>query len=459
MSAPRPTIDLSPRLRRRMLLLTLPVVWVVAASAPLAYLVLGVREVRARAANVGARVARVLRQEVQVIPALWRYDTLKLSEHLRSITSQSEVLAVEVADRQGRPIGLADRQRLTRLDALDTLWGSAAVTANNRRFGTVWVAVSTERVIGNALLMLAGFAVVGAALAALLYGIPMRAVGRAEQEIRALVAQLEQSGRSLEQLNVDLEDQVQRRSAQLEQTLAELRDRERRLRELSSRAISLQEVERRTIARNLHDSAGQALTALRIKLQLLQGQADGEGGAGELVQGAIALTDEATEEIRRAVMSLGPRVVDELGFVGALQRHLEDYAEHTGLAVERRIELRGAELPRELENACYHIVQEALNNVAKHAGARSVSLSAAVGDGAVTLEIADDGAGFDAGALVEGASTGLTGMRERAELIGGAMTLRTSPGEGTRLAFVLPLERAADDAPGAQRQRRTVDDA
>jgi signal transduction histidine kinase len=420
-----------------MLLLTLVVVWVVAISAPAAYLVLGIREVRARAKNVSSRVSRVLQREVQLTPILWRYDTLKLTEHLRSITTQTGVLAVEVTDRHGVPIGLGDRRLPDRL----ALWGSATITANNQRFGTVWVAVSTHRVIRNTVLMLGGFAVSGVILAGLLFWIPMRAVRRAEREIRELVAELEESRSALERLNQDLERQVAERSSQLETTLEELRDKEHRLRELSARAIALQEAERRTIARNLHDTAGQSLTAIRIKLQLLQDL----DGAGSLVDETITLTDETMEEIRRAVMSLGPAILDEIGLVAALERYLDDYAERTGLHVERAIELRQADLPGGLENACYHIVQEALNNVAKHAGASSVRLKLRRRGPWLRLEVQDDGRGFAVDSPADGATSGLRGMRERTELLGGSMTLSTTPGGGTRLAFELPLKQRGAD--------------
>ena len=204
-----------------------------------------------------------------------------------------------------------------------------------------------------------------------------RFLRRTQRRIGDLVQELEQSHAELSSLNQDLEGKVERRSAQLRGAFSQLQHKERRLREVSARAVTMQEGERRAIARDLHDSAGRSLTAIRLKLQLLR------------------------------------------------------------MTVKRRIGDLGDDLRRGLESACYRLAQEALNNVAKHADAGAVSVRLEPDGGELLLEVEDDSRGFDPDALGT-SGHGLAGMRERAELLGGTLELRSEPGEGTRLAFRLP---------------------
>ncbi len=382
--------------RSRLLPLVLLLAVVVSISAPAASLMLGLGEQRARAAALSLEVARVLRQEVRQQPALWRYKVLRLRRQVELFTSRPGVLAVEVTGRDGQPVGLCRGEALAADDALDSVWASAPMAIINRSGARVWVAVSTTGVYRNALSLLAAFLALGVSLAALMYWIPMRALGRAE---------------------LRMADQQRRR-------------------EVSARAATTLEGERRAIARDLHDSAGQSLTALRLKLQLLEATA-ADDEHRELVLELIDLADETVEDIRRAVRSLGPAIVDELGLPRALERYAETFAERTGLEVEQHIEPPGRGLPRGLESACYRLAQEALNNAAKHSGAGAVSLRLERDGDWLLLQVADRGRGFDPAA--ESAGRGLAGMRERVELLGGTLELDAEPGRGARLAFSLPL--------------------
>ena len=443
-------LHLTRSMRARLLPLVFLLVAVVSLSAPAASLLLGLREQRSRAAATSLQISRFLRREVRQRPVLWRYNMLSLKRHLEVYTQQSNVLAVEVTDHHGNPVGLARAARLEGQGPLDSIWGSAPMAIINRSGARVWVAVSTRGVYVNALVMLAAFFAMGLALAGLLYLIPMGALRRAERRMGDLLEELRQSHAEVSSLNQSLEGKVERRSAQLRGAFSQLQSKERRLREVSARAVTMQEGERRAIARDLHDSAGQSLTAIRLKMQLLKMTAQREEDQ-QLVDELMSLTDETVEDIRRAVMSLGPAIVDEIGLGRALERYADNFAERTGVEVEGNVGDPGDDLRRGLESACYRLAQEALNNVAKHASAQTVSLRLErVGD-LLVLEVADDGRGFEPETL-ETSGHGLAGMRERAELLGGTLDLDSSTGQGTRLVFSLPVDPGSEPslASGAQ---------
>jgi signal transduction histidine kinase len=444
-------------LRERLVPIAVLVFAVVALSAPIALFALRLHGLRFEARTTAKSVAELIAREAQERPALWKYDTLKLVEHVRAYRLQTDVVDVEVVDRDGASIGLGraasmapggDREAAARGAAQGaTLWEAAAIVLDNDAVGEVWVGVSTARARQSALTLLAPFALLGLVLAGLLYGVPMRSMADAERRIVALVRELDGSRKELAGLNQSLEQQVAERSRELVQANAELVRKEERLRELSARASALSESERRAIARELHDSVGQALTAVRLQLTLCGTLAtDGSPKATAKMRGvleqSIGLTDETLEEVRRAVMRLGPAILDEIGLAEALERTCDDFAERAGVTVKRAIEPGGAPLSHGLEGAIYRIVQEALTNVARHAAAKVVTVELRAEGGDLVLSVEDDGRGFVPGSPEASRGNGLGGMRERAELSGGTLALTSRPGGGTRLVVTLP-------APGA----------
>jgi signal transduction histidine kinase len=208
----------------------------------------------------------------------------------------------------------------------------------------------------------------------------------------------------------------------------------------------MQEAERRAIARELHDSAGQALTAIRIHLQLIEDLvARLEGGdttlvpkARDLASRTATMVDETLEEIRRAVNTLGPAVLDDVGLEEAVRRAGEDLADALGIEVECAIRLRDVALPPAIETTCYRLVQESITNITRHADASRVELELVVDDAEVRVRVRDDGRGFDPAEDRARPSRGLVGMRERAELLGGHLEIDSAPGEGTTVLAVLP---------------------
>ncbi len=234
----------------------------------------------------------------------------------------------------------------------------------------------------------------------------------------------------LRRMQSELEDRVNARTADLAQANAQLRA-------LSLRLVEVQESERRFVARELHDELGQLLTALKMVLDQA-GPAAPAPLQPSLGQ-AVKLTEELVARLRHLSLSLRPPLLDDLGLLVALDWHVRRFAEQTGLLIEFRHAPIGERLPHPLETALFRIAQEALTNVARHARARSAVVRFWVDAEWAGLQVEDTGAGFDAESVRAGtASTGLSGMRERAELLGGQFTLESTLGRGTRVTVELP---------------------
>lgn len=448
MRTPAPRLRLRRYLGTRLGPLAMLLVAVVAVSAPVAFYVLGIRTARVQARATAEQLAAVVRNEAEQRPLLWKYDSPKILAHLATYDEPGEHIEhIAVVDAADQSIDRSGDLDLATLAERPVAWESAPVLVNAERVATVWVAASTAEVREGALRMLLAFALLGAALAGVMYWLPLRAMGRVEDEIEALLGQLRESRAALSELAEGLEQQVEARSSDLSRALAELKDKEQNLRELSTRAVSMQEAERRAIARELHDSAGQSLTAIRIHLQLMEGLSaqarESEASAGRLTEIATrttAMVDDTLEEIRRAVNTLGPAVLDDVGLAEAVERACLDSAESLGIEVDCEVELPETPLAPAIETSCYRVVQEALTNISRHAQPEHVRVRVRVAEGVATVTVEDDGQGFDpAAAIRAGRSRGLVGMRERAELLGGELRIDSAPGQGTTVTAVIPL--------------------
>lgn len=245
----------------------------------------------------------------------------------------------------------------------------------------------------------------------------------------------------------ELERRVQERTSELAranaQLIAEITERQRaeeELRRLSHRLVEVQEHERRNIARELHDEIGQLLTGLKLVIEMAE--RDPGAPAGTVYAQAQALVNELLGRVRDLSLDLRPAMLDDLGLLHALLWHFERYTaqtqvrvvfSHTGIEEQR--------LSPELETAIYRIIQEALTNIARHAGVSEVRVGVWADAESLAVQIADQGAGFHPhAALAAGVSSGLTGMRERAQLLGGTLTIESQPGKGTSVAARLPLD-------------------
>lgn len=233
-------------------------------------------------------------------------------------------------------------------------------------------------------------------------------------------------------------------NARLFAAIAESREQ---LRTLSAQIVQAQEEERRRLARELHDEIGQALTAVTLDLGMLaQLIPKTDERLQRALEDAQMLSQNALEEVRRLSVELRPAILDDLGLVPALRWAIDRHTERTG--VQGRFEVIGLEgrLPGEIETVCYRAVQEALTNAARHAGACNIAVTLELErDGrTVHLTISDDGVGFDVNQALHraqaGGSLGLLGLRERVELLGGHLDIRSRPGRGTTIEVRLPVE-------------------
>jgi signal transduction histidine kinase len=435
-------------LARRLRPLLIVVVAVCGLSTPVAYFTVAASSLRVRAQAVAEEAAWELARGAAEAPDLWRYQVPKLLEGVRVDRSRVGVERIDVVDVLGSPVEPIAASVLSELRRDRTLlWLSAEVPGAERPVGTVWVAVSYAEVEEAAWMLALLFTLLGVGLALLLHELPRRAMGSAEDRIGGLIENLRGSREELAKLAQDLESQVAARSAELRHALDVLRSDEQRLRELSSRAVDMQESERRAIARDLHDSVGQALTAIRLQLQIL-GASEVPGGT-EAVARMLGLVDGSLGEIRRAVQRLGPAVLEDLALDEALRRLVDDFSGPTQRVL--RLQLAGVPLPPALETTCYRVVQEALTNAIRHAEASHVEVEVIADTTSLRVEVRDDGRGLPAGVASAAQGSGLAGMEERVELLGGRLILESVPGRGTIVRAELPLDarREASREPGS----------
>jgi PAS domain S-box-containing protein len=225
-----------------------------------------------------------------------------------------------------------------------------------------------------------------------------------------------------------------------------------RLRELTSRLTQAQEEERRRIARELHDEIGQALTIMKMRLRFAENALPaGEEGssAHEKLEVLGGLVEDTLATVRALSQELRPPLLDELGWDAALSWLCDSFSQRTGLAVHYSREGQSRRLDGEVELAAYRVVQESLTNIARHAEADLVQVSAAISPESLHLTIMDDGCGFDLEALHASgkprSGLGLLGMQERAEPLGGKVTVTSQPGDGTRIEVLLPAQPAKEE--------------
>ena len=225
---------------------------------------------------------------------------------------------------------------------------------------------------------------------------------------------------AMQQAHDQLEDQVQRRTAQL---------------------ISAYEEERTRIARELHDEAGQSLTALLLQLgnleELLPPGAD---QAKQRLAELEALTSDIVQELRRMMMDLRPTLLDDLGLIPAIRSFAESQQQRAGVRIEIEVQGVRRRLPPAVEIALFRILQEAITNIAKHAQAASGTVQLCFNQSSVVARITDDGRGFDPVASRATWQTfGLLGIEERVALLGGTLRIDSHENRGTRITLDIPI--------------------
>jgi signal transduction histidine kinase len=219
-----------------------------------------------------------------------------------------------------------------------------------------------------------------------------------------------------------------------------LAESEKRFRALSSRLLEVQETERTRISRELHDQVGQALTAIKIRLQVLERQP--AMPPAQALEPIVGLVDDTLQQVRQLSLDLRPPQLDDLGIAAALRALLERILAPVGLAFEVEARPPNLKLPDPIAVACYRITQESLTNVLRHAKASRVDVQLESGAAGTRLVVADDGVGFDREhvnrRVQKRESTGLLGMEERARLANGRLSIDAGPEGGTRVTVVFP---------------------
>ncbi|NQW16800.1 MAG: HAMP domain-containing protein [Chloroflexi bacterium] len=223
----------------------------------------------------------------------------------------------------------------------------------------------------------------------------------------------------------------------------ETQETDRRL--LMNKVITSQEEERKRVARELHDDLAQRLTSVLLSLEIaeLKMRSGNLNGDNPFV-GARRETEDALEGTRKLIADLRPTVLDDLGLVPAIRSVADGHLSKTGTRVKLSAKGFSEKLAPEVETTAFRIVQEAITNIARHSQARNATIDLKLFDGSLQGEISDDGVGFDSQdinlrAMAFGEGLGLQGMRERASLLGGSLSLSAGKGRGTRVSFSIPV--------------------
>jgi signal transduction histidine kinase len=250
---------------------------------------------------------------------------------------------------------------------------------------------------------------------------------QAEREARLQASEAEKARQELKEAHNELELRVQARTEEV--------------RQLSAKLMKLQDEERRRIARELHDSTGQMLAAMKMVLDQMKAEANG-GKFSSLVSQTIEINEEMSRQLRTMSYLLHPPLLDEVGLPSALQWYAEGFAERSAIKVDLQIDSDFGRLPAAMEIALFRVVQECLTNIHKHSGSSSASIRVNRKSERIDLEISDSGKGispdrFHEGKVVSG--VGMMGMRERMRQFGGSMEV-TSSRDGTAVIAWIPLK-------------------
>ncbi len=267
-----------------------------------------------------------------------------------------------------------------------------------------------------------------------------RAHGELEQRVKERTAELSEANELLKQ-------QIEER----ERTEEALRESENQLRHLSFQLLSAQENERKSVAQELHDSIGQTLAAIKFGTEKAIEQLNERAWktTKQPLEAVISMVQNGIEEVRRIQMDLRPSTLDDLGILATISWFCREFQTiYSEIHVEQQIDIQEDDVPDPLKTIIYRVLQEALNNVAKHSGADLVRLSLRRANGEIKLTIEDNGLGFDLEDVLSVESSkrgiGVSSMKERIELSGGSFAIESAPGAGTTIRGAWPLEQVQD---------------
>lgn len=262
----------------------------------------------------------------------------------------------------------------------------------------------------------------------------------------AIVIRNAQLYEQLTAANEALERKVVERTQELEEAKVALAQKANQLQQLLSETVNVQERERQRIAQDMHDGTNQLLIGAMLELKsarerLSTGQL---AKADESLQTVQEILRRVEAEMKLIIHDLRPPTLDALGLAPAVRRYAERFRQYTGLPCEVRVSGEPVRLPANMEISIYRLMQEALQNVSVHAGASRAEVSLTFTPASLSLIVRDDGRGFDLDAVQQrhNGSFGLLSMRERAESLGGRLSIQTKLGQGTRVELVVPVEES-----------------
>ncbi len=289
----------------------------------------------------------------------------------------------------------------------------------------------------------------GAIVGSVVVGRDITELKRSEEELRRSRDELEMRVQERTEELQTINEQLSVENEERLRVEIELRESENRLRELSTALLSAQERERKLIAQEIHDSLGASLAATKFKVEsVITEMGDDKPQTRVALESVIPILQGTIEEARRIQMSLRPSVLDDLGILPTINWSCRQFESiYPAIRITREIDVKEEEVPKSLKIVIYRVLQEALNNIAKHSNTSIVLLSLRKMDRAIQLVIRDTGHGFN---LEEAYSRkgvakglGLDSMRERTELSGGSFNVKSAEGKGTAIVASWPLDRNA----------------
>ncbi|HEX6306486.1 MAG TPA: sensor histidine kinase [Anaerolineales bacterium] len=321
--------------------------------------------------------------------------------------------------------------------------GNAAVIAIGAVGGTLLTRHLANRAADLWLILL--FLFLGTTLSLVTNFVIIKSALRPLRELVQLVPDVQASQPDISpQLLEDNDPDVVHLARSIDLLVHQLEERNLELRALSERAINAQEEERKRIALSLHDDTGQALSMLIIHLEQLQKRLPSElTDLHTRLDSAHQLAARTLIELRKIISGLRPTVLDDLGLVPAIRWYARAHLEEAGVRVEVQADDETLPLPAQLNATLFRIAQEAVNNILRHAQAGTARISLCRSGNEMRLQVEDDGQGFDLqqiqGEAVRLQRLGLLGIQERAEFVGGEVTVNSIPGKGTQLLVSVPL--------------------
>ena len=380
-----------------------------------------------QAASYAQRMAHLVRDVVIEQPDLWYYDTPKLANHLHLLVEDPAIVQGVVIDQRNRRVDVPEDSGY---EWPPRWWARAPVYRGQEVAAYVWVAVDASAGIMRVLLLTLLAWLLAALLSTMLYVLPVQVVRQAEQRITNLLTDLEEAQQELTILNEELEQRAERRSRQL----AVSQDK---LREAVGRAVEATELERQRVARELHDSTGQMLTAIRLSLEVLGTTFDADNPSRKQLDSLEELVDTTVDEVRRIAMDLHPVALDRLSLGEAVSELCSGIENRASLAIRYSSRAVPENLPAAVEASAFRLVQECLTNVVKYAEAKSVRVELSFIENHLKIEVVDDGRGFNPDVIDSG--YGLRGMHDRVELLSGTLSIESERRRGTTVTAFLPV--------------------